>query len=381
MTLQISDEIVMKLLHYFITEEGYNPIILHGAENEIWLENLKKDHQIIRIVTNYIHNDEQLNYDLYRTKSILKNIKRKTFSFNLDTISIFLNLGDNVDLKKYDDKHILCLEINNIEELDKNETIKTEFPNIIKDTDFKEKGFELFMKITNDINISNAKESQKVEKIFSKKTPYITYSIMAINIILFILMYVMGNGSEDINTLMRFGALNKGYVLAGEYFRIITSGFLHIGLVHIIMNMYALYVLGPQVESYLGKIKFILIYFISMILGNLLSMVLNDISIVSAGASGAIFGLLGALLYFGYHYRVYLGNALQSQIIPIILLNLAIGFMAEGIDLAAHVGGLIGGVLSTWALGVSDKSSTSEKTNGWIMLIIFTAFLIYIIIK
>ena len=70
------DELVMKLLHYFITEEGYNPIVLHGAKNEIWLENLDNPYKIIRIVTNYIHNDEQLNFDVLRANQIAKKIKK-----------------------------------------------------------------------------------------------------------------------------------------------------------------------------------------------------------------------------------------------------------------------------------------------------------------
>ena len=87
------DELVMKLLHYFITEKSYNPIVLHGAKNEIWLENLEEDYKIVRIVSNYIHNDEQLDYDIFRTKQIMKRIKKKTFSLNLKTLSIFINLG------------------------------------------------------------------------------------------------------------------------------------------------------------------------------------------------------------------------------------------------------------------------------------------------
>ena len=75
-----NDEIVMKLLHYFITKKGYNPIVLHGAENEIWLENFENDYNIIRIVSNYIHNDEQLSFDIFRTKQIMKTIKKKTMS-------------------------------------------------------------------------------------------------------------------------------------------------------------------------------------------------------------------------------------------------------------------------------------------------------------
>ena len=67
------EEIVMKLLHYFITDKNYNPVVLHGAKDEIWLENLNSEYKIIRIVSNYIHNDEQLDYDLFKTKQIMKS--------------------------------------------------------------------------------------------------------------------------------------------------------------------------------------------------------------------------------------------------------------------------------------------------------------------
>ena len=75
--------IVMKLLHYFITEKNYNPIILQGVENEIWLENLSEDYKIIRIVSNYIHNDEQFRFDMFKTKRIVKKIKNKTYWENI----------------------------------------------------------------------------------------------------------------------------------------------------------------------------------------------------------------------------------------------------------------------------------------------------------
>ena len=104
-------------------------------------------------------------------------------------------------------------------------------------------------------------------------------------------------------------------------------------------------------------------------------MTLNGV-VPSIGASGAIFGLLGALLYFGYYYRVYLGNVVKTQIVPIIALNLAVGFLSPGVDNYAHIGGLIGGIIMTIALGVKDKTSTFEKVNGWIVAFIFIAFLL-----
>ena len=84
LVLNKNDEIVMKLLHYFITIEGYNPVVLHGAKDEIWLENSEADYKIVRIVSNYIHNDEQLNFDIFRAKQILKKIKRKMFSIKIE---------------------------------------------------------------------------------------------------------------------------------------------------------------------------------------------------------------------------------------------------------------------------------------------------------
>ena len=110
--------------------------------------------------------------------------------------------------------------------------------------------------------------------------------------------------------------------------------------------------------------------------GALCSMMFGGNS-ASIGASGAIFGLMGALVYFGYHYRVYLGNVVKSQIIPLILLNLIFGFTMTGIDNFAHIGGLIGGTLMSIALGVKDKSSWFERINGWIITIIFLVFSVY----
>lgn len=191
-------------------------------------------------------------------------------------------------------------------------------------------------------------------------------------------MYLFGNGSNDVATLLKFGANLGELVKAGELYRLITSAFIHIGIIHLLVNCYSLYVIGPQLESFLGKWKFLAIYLLSAIAGNLLSISFGSSLKISAGASGAIFGLLGSLVYFGYHYRVYLGTVLRSQIIPIILLNLLVGFMSPGIDNAAHIGGLIGGVFTTMALGIKNKTTKMDRINGWVVSIIFFAFLIYL---
>ena len=94
------DEIVMRLVHYFITEENYQPIIVNGVKNEIWLENLNANYKVIRINSNYIHNEEQLKFDNFKIKNVTKQIKKKTLSFKLKTLNILLDLNDNIPLKE-----------------------------------------------------------------------------------------------------------------------------------------------------------------------------------------------------------------------------------------------------------------------------------------
>lgn len=364
--------LAMKLLHYFITEKNYNPIILQGADNEIWLENMDSDYKIVRIVSNHIMNDEQYNFDVFKTKHIVKKIKRKTFSFSMNVLSIFTDLDDDVKLDN--NNNIDCISIYDEDDLKKYKFIKETFPDISKKMDFTEDGFQLFMRITSDINKKNKEDAVKIDEVFKKKIPYVTIGLILINTIVFILMYVMNNEDYYIN---KYSVWGYGIVNLGEYYRLITGAFLHGGVSHFIINMYSLYVVGSQMEGFLGRGKYLAVYLFSALIGSLFSIIFNTVP--SVGASGAIFGILGSLLYFGYHYRVYLGSVIKSQIIPLILLNLAIGFLSNGqIDNFAHIGGLIGGVLMTMAVGVKYKSSKTEMINGAIVSIILTAFLFFV---
>lgn len=363
----------MKLLHYFITEKNYNPIILQGVEDEIWLENLQEEYQVVRIVSGYIHNEEQFNFDKFKTKRIMKKIKRKTLSvFNMKVASFFLNLSDRVDLTVENTKNSICIKLKEDNDLSKDEVAKKAFPDLKKKLKFTEKGTELFMKITKDINKHNQEDAKKVEKVFKFKFPMITYILIAFNVIMFIVPALF---SESQNIILDF-CVHGPSIRYGQYYRIITGTFLHKGIIHLAINCYSLYILGSQLESFLGKWKYLIIYTISAVFGSLFSITFNG-DVASVGASGAIFGLMGALLYFGYHYRVYLGNVLKSQIIPLIIVNLVMGFIASGVDNAAHIGGLVGGALTTMALGVKNKSSWFEELNGVIITLLLLAFTIY----
>lgn len=367
MVFKSDDLLVMNLLNYFITEENYNPMIVHGITDEIWLENLDSDYKIIRIVSHHIHNKEQLAFDKFKLSRVVSEVKKKTLSFKVKVLNIYTDIEDD---KMLSDNDIFVSKEKDIN----NPKLTSIFPNIVEKTTRKEDGIEYFVKVTDNINKTNEKRSRVAEKIFSYKKPIITYAIMIICVILFIMMYTFGNGSEDTYTLINFGANYDVLTKSGEYYRLFTCMFLHIGIMHLICNMYSLYVIGKEVEGLFGKWKYLLIYLLSGICGSMLSLAFSY-NIVSAGASGAIFGLLGALLYFGYYYRTYLGAVMRSSIIPVILFNLVIGFLSSGIDNAAHIGGLVGGILIAMAVGIPDKSSKREKINGIILSILYICFI------
>lgn len=367
--IKSDDLLVMNLINYFITEENYKPMIIHGINDEIWLENLDNNYKIVRIVSHHIHNKEQLDFDKFKLSKIVKQVKRKTLSFKVKVLSIYTDIEDEKILNNDD---VLITKEKDIN----NPKLVSAFPDIVEKTNRKEDGLEYFIKVTDNINKKNEKRNKIAEKIFSYKQPIVTYIIMAICIILFILMELSG-GSTNSLTLLKYGANLDVLVKNGEYYRLFTCIFLHIGIMHLLCNLYSLYVIGREVENLFGKIKYIIIFILSGIFGSIMSLAFTH-NTISAGASGAIFGLLGALLYFGMHYRTYLGEAIKRSIIPIIVVNLIIGFFAEGIDLAAHIGGLVGGVLVAMMVGVPDKSKTKDIINGTILTIIYLIFISYL---
>ena len=252
------------------------------------------------------------------------------------------------------------------------------FTDINKTLDYKEEGMNLFVKLTSEINKKTEQDASKAEDVFKRRKPIITYILIALNICVFLAMYIWGNGSEDNATLLNFGANNRFYVLyLNQFYRLITSSFIHIGILHLLVNMYSLYIIGSQIETFFGKIKYLIIYLGSAVFASLLSICFH--SGISAGASGAIFGLLGAIVYFGYHYRLYLGNVVRTQIIPIIILNLLLGFLTPGIDNAGHIGGLIVGIFISMICGLKYKENKKERINGIILTAIFVAFIMFLI--
>ena len=158
--------------------------------------------------------------------------------------------------------------------------------------------------------------------------------------------------------LLYFGAKVNELVAQGEYWRLFTAMFLHIGILHLFFNSYALYLYGPIVERLFGKIKFIILYIVSGLIGSLLSYLFSPNP--SAGASGAIFGLMGSLLYFrreerGLFQRIF-GPGLSDHIYKSVY-----GFIQPGIDNWGHIGGLLGGFITQMVL-----ACTVVETNNMV---------------
>lgn len=366
------DEIVMKLIHYFVTNEDYKPIIVNGVQNEVWLENLDNEVPLIRININYIHNNEQLEMDQRKAELIRKTIKKKTYSVKMSMLNILVNARDEVAPKEAD--NIESIVINKISDLKKNEFINEHYPNFKDKVNFKKSDAINLFEMTEELNNKTVNEDKKLAKVFmGNDKPVVTTILIALNIIMFLLSVF--DYSFVINTFANY-YLN---VKNGEIYRLITAAFVHANVLHIFFNMYALYALGPQIEKFYGRKRYLLIYLGSALLGSLLSVVLTNN--VSVGASGAIFGLFGAMLYFGYKYRATLDGFLRSGIIPVIVINLLLGFMIPGIDVYGHIGGLLGGLVLSYAFGVVNKENKKDKINGLIIYVILVAVLFMMLMQ
>jgi rhomboid protease GluP len=211
--------------------------------------------------------------------------------------------------------------------------------------------------------------------------PGVYLAIIVINVLLFLFQLTQGVSpmKPDTRDMIGWGANVAALTLTGDAWRLFTSMFLHIGLIHIAFNMYMLYVIGPLVEQQFGRARFALVYLLSGLFGSLLSATYHGAQmqiVVAAGASGALMGICGA--YVG-HWMVSNARGLTADRLVIrplaqtIGLNLVLGFVTPGVDNACHVGGLISGVIlgAAFALGTFEHSKLKSAAAS--MLITFAS--------
>ncbi|HEY3315790.1 MAG TPA: rhomboid family intramembrane serine protease [Bacillota bacterium] len=197
----------------------------------------------------------------------------------------------------------------------------------------------------------------------------LTYTLMGVNIAVWAVSAFFG-GSDPQN-LIRFGAKYDVLIWSGQYWRLITPIFLHAGLIHLLFNSYALYGLGVGVEILFGRVRYLVIYLVSGVMSTVVSLIFSPS--LSVGASGAIFGLFGAYVYFAISNRRRVGRSIWAAILPALLFNLAFGLVNPGIDNYAHVGGLLGGIGVSYVVGSRAKAPRRTGTFRWLVTTVIVA--------
>jgi membrane associated rhomboid family serine protease len=191
-----------------------------------------------------------------------------------------------------------------------------------------------------------ARQRTKVKSIASIDQPVLTYILIGINVAI-ALGGVMSGGSASGggglgSSLLQDGAVSRPAVDAGDWWRIVTAGFLHTGLFHLLFNMFGLFILGGLLEPAIGRLRFGVIYFVSLLAGSFGALLLEP-SAPTVGASGAIFGLMGAAVVVMRNRGI---DPMESGLGLWIGLNLFITFTIPNISIGGHIGGLIGGALA-----------------------------------
>ncbi|GAK14654.1 rhomboid family intramembrane serine protease [Geomicrobium sp. JCM 19039] len=211
------------------------------------------------------------------------------------------------------------------------------------------------------------REREEVTRVFTYGKPRFTMILLATILLVFLLLETRGS-SQDVLALIDFGAKYNPAIDAGEWWRLVTSMFLHIGIFHLIMNALALFYLGTAVERIYGSTRFIFVYLFAGLIGSIASYAFT--AQVSAGASGAIFGCFGALLYFGLVHKELFFKTMGKSLLIILGINLVFGTVVPMVDNGAHIGGLVGGFLAASIVQLPNvKTSLMRSVAGSVALI------------
>ncbi|MCL6590334.1 MAG: rhomboid family intramembrane serine protease [Firmicutes bacterium] len=209
---------------------------------------------------------------------------------------------------------------------------------------------------------------------FKTRKTTVTYTLIAINIAVWLILTLLAFYFRiPYDNLLILGAKINQYAAHGEYWRLFTPIFLHGNEIHLLVNCYSLYILGQLAERIYGPRKFAIIYFGAGLLGNIMSMIFTSPYAYGVGASGAIFGLLGAVLYFGIENPKVFKKYFGANVIATVIINLVIASLIPNIDSFAHLGGLIGGFLVSGIVKVNAPSSQFPSRRLMLTITLFLA--------
>ncbi len=340
------------------------------------------DLPIENILPNTLKSIEELNWEIvfasnnsiiaHTTNGAIKGTQVSVHITNNTIQIISEQINDELlDINKRNEKNINLF----IEKFTANKTVDS---NTI--LEYQEKLLPIQTAIQDAILHQN-KEVEEINKVMNlTNSPlYVTYTIIAINIIIFILMAINGAGVFDTNAYvhLKWGSNFAPLTLSGDWWRLITSTFIHFGIIHIAMNMYCLYQVGIYLEPMLGKAKYITAYLCTGVIASIVSLWWHTSPTNSAGASGAVFGMYGLFLALLTSNIIpkQVRDALLKSIGIFIFFNLAYG-MKSGVDNAAHVGGLVSGFIIGYIFIFVRKKETEQVKLHWITpLIAITTFI------
>ncbi|EGD54577.1 rhomboid family intramembrane serine protease [Gordonia neofelifaecis] len=199
-----------------------------------------------------------------------------------------------------------------------------------------------------------------VDAAAARRQPVVTYALIGINLLAFVAVVLQAGGVASLlqrSTIMQQGTLITGLGFQDEYWRLLTSGFLHWSVVHIAMNMISLYLIGADLERVLGPVRYLAVYLIGLLGGSAAVMALGSENVATAGASGAVYGLLGALLIVVIRLKLP-----ATTLITVIVLNVVLSLSIPGISIWAHFGGFVFGAASAAAIiWLPEKVLAPEK--------------------
>lgn len=373
-----------KLAVQFVSADNYDVLYVNDQGNEIWLEKKQgKTSNVVRLINQGFDWTNHLKKDIAVVFQKVKAMKRMLRGRIIEIHNIYISEHAPVDnwelLKKpmkLNTKQSISMHLyylsNSLYEEEK-QRLANEVGVSITDTDLSldiEEKERKLVSYKQYLTQHVFDHQQQTKAVFSFGKPRLTYIILLLCIGMFLLLELNG-GSKNTETLIKFGAkFNPAIIEDGEWWRIISSMFLHIGLLHLAMNMIAVYYLGSLVERIYGSIRFLIIYFLAGIGGGLASFAFSVN--IAAGASGALFGLFGALLFFGLYHRTIFFQTIGTNVLLLIGINIVFGFSVPQIDNGAHLGGLIAGFIASSIVHLPKHRELLKQLSA---LVIFIALL------
>lgn len=355
------NKLYWKALYYWIRYLNYNVIYRDKEDDEIWLSH-KRKHSIV-VFRKDVTSTQEIRFDKSKIMERPEEIQQ------------FIGyIPESYEFYYFTDKEL------SKENLNEEKPIKLKFKIISNEQSLNSLPINfllLKMLINNEDKRTYLHYKRKVltqnlvDKHMQRFTP-ITYTLILINIVIWLCMILYLNRFSDVK-LLEVGGLVHFNVVHGEWYRLISSMFLHFNFEHILMNMLSLFIFGKIVESIIGSWRMLIIYIISGLYGNFVSLSFNTTTI-SVGASGAIFGLIGSIFVIMYLSKNFNKKMIGQLLIALVVLIVFSLFMSN-INIMAHLGGFISGVLIT-LIGYYFKTQLSLF---WSFLIVF--LLIFIILQ